>query len=81
MFWVFGPPFRKCVVWCVCFLLVGNHTRAQARIDSGEDVIVGVNKYKPTTEALIDVLQIDNAAVAAGQVIIIFTICTMLAFL
>ncbi len=40
----------------------------QARIDSGEDVIVGVNKYKPTKEDLIDVLQIDNAAVAAGQV-------------
>ena len=42
--------------------------KKQARIDSGEDVIVGVNKYKPAKEELIDVLQIDNAAVAKSQI-------------
>ena len=36
-------------------------TRKQARIDSGTDVIVGVNKYKLDTEDDIDVLMIDNA--------------------
>lgn len=42
--------------------------RKQARIDRGEDVIVGVNKYRPTTETPIDVLDIDNAAVRESQV-------------
>jgi methylmalonyl-CoA mutase len=42
--------------------------KKQARIDSGEDVIVGVNKYKPTKEGLVDVLQIDNAQVAQAQI-------------
>jgi len=40
----------------------------QARIDSGEDVIVGVNKYKLDEEALIDTLDIDNHAVRDNQV-------------
>ncbi len=40
----------------------------QARIDSGEDVIVGVNKYKLGEEALIDTLDIDNHAVRDNQV-------------
>ncbi len=40
----------------------------QARIDRGEDVIVGVNKYKPTTEDQVDVLDIDNIAVLKSQV-------------
>jgi hypothetical protein len=42
--------------------------RKQARIDSGEDVIVGVNKYRPTKEDAVDVLQIDNSAVLRQQV-------------
>jgi methylmalonyl-CoA mutase cobalamin-binding domain/chain len=42
--------------------------RKQARIDSGEDVIVGVNKYRPTKEDVVDVLQIDNSAVLRQQV-------------
>ena len=41
--------------------------RRQASIDSGKEVIVGVNKYKPTTEQKTDVLKIDNQAVLAGQ--------------
>src|SRR5437870_2107482 len=35
----------------------------QARIDSGKDVIVGVNKYKLATEDAIETLDIDNVAV------------------
>ena len=37
--------------------------RRQARIDRGDDVIVGVNKYRLASEDEIDVLDIDNAAV------------------
>ena len=40
----------------------------QARIDSKEDVVVGVNKYKLAQEAPIDVLSIDNKAVRDSQI-------------
>ena len=40
----------------------------QARIDSGRDVIVGVNKYKLDEEAPIETLAIDNHAVRENQV-------------
>ena len=40
----------------------------QARIDSGQDVIVGVNKYKLAEEAPIETLAIDNHAVRESQV-------------
>ena len=40
----------------------------QAKIDSGSDVIVGVNKYKLDKEDLVDVLMIDNDRVREGQV-------------
>jgi methylmalonyl-CoA mutase len=40
----------------------------QARIDSGKDVIVGVNKYKLKTEDAIDSLSIDNVRVRDQQV-------------
>ncbi|HNN47139.1 MAG TPA: methylmalonyl-CoA mutase family protein, partial [Azospira sp.] len=40
----------------------------QARIDSGKDVIVGVNKYKLAKEDPIDILDIDNHAVREAQV-------------
>jgi len=40
----------------------------QARIDSGKDVIVGVNKYKLTTEDAIETRDIDNAMVRENQV-------------
>ena len=40
----------------------------QARIDSGKDVIVGVNKYKLAREDAIDILDIDNHAVRDSQV-------------
>jgi methylmalonyl-CoA mutase len=40
----------------------------QARIDSGKDVIVGVNKYKLAKEDPIDILAIDNVKVRYGQI-------------
>jgi len=42
--------------------------RKQARIDSGHDMIVGVNAYHSAEETLIPVLDIDNAAVRESQV-------------
>jgi methylmalonyl-CoA mutase len=42
--------------------------RRQARVDRGEDVIVGVNKYVPEDPELVDVLAIDNTAVRKAQV-------------
>jgi methylmalonyl-CoA mutase len=40
----------------------------QARIDSGKDVIVGVNKYKLAKEDLVETLSIDNVKVRDGQI-------------
>lgn len=40
----------------------------QARIDKGEDVIVGVNKYSAETKQVIDVLEVDNHAVRENQI-------------
>ena len=42
--------------------------RKQARIDRGEDVIVGVNKYPPPQEDPVEILEIDNAAVRESQI-------------
>ncbi|BDA80821.1 methylmalonyl-CoA mutase [Leptospira kobayashii] len=42
--------------------------RKQARIDSGKDVIVGVNRYRLDKEAPIDILDIDNTAVREAQI-------------
>ena len=41
--------------------------KKQARIDRGEDVIVGVNKYKVETHDAVDVLEIDNEQVRESQ--------------
>ena len=40
----------------------------QARIDRGEEIIVGVNKYQPDHNQEIDILKIDNKAVREAQV-------------
>ncbi len=40
----------------------------QARVDKGEDVIVGVNKYRPENADEIDFLDVDNVKVREGQV-------------
>jgi methylmalonyl-CoA mutase len=42
--------------------------RRQARVDSGEDVIVGVNKYRLAEETPLEVRDIDNTAVREAQV-------------
>ena len=39
-----------------------------ARVDRGEDVIVGVNKYRKADEDPIDILDVDNVAVREAQV-------------
>jgi len=39
-----------------------------ARVDKGEDVIVGVNKYKLANEDEIDILDVDNVAVREAQI-------------
>ncbi|NOZ42771.1 MAG: methylmalonyl-CoA mutase, partial [Alphaproteobacteria bacterium] len=42
--------------------------RKQARIDRGEDVVVGVNKYRLEKEDAIDILDVDNDAVREAQI-------------
>jgi len=42
--------------------------RTQARIDSGRQPVIGVNKFRPDNEDMLDVLKIDNSAVRAEQV-------------
>ncbi|RKP11024.1 methylmalonyl-coenzyme A mutase-like protein [Thamnocephalis sphaerospora] len=42
--------------------------RRQARIDSGQETIVGVNKYRLEKETPIEVLAIDNTAVRQSQI-------------
>lgn len=41
--------------------------RAQARIDSGRQPVIGVNKYRPDADQPIEVLKVDNSAVRAQQ--------------
>jgi methylmalonyl-CoA mutase len=48
----------------------------QARIDSGRDVIVGVNKYKLTTQDAVDIREVDNVAVREAQIARLKTIKT-----
>jgi len=42
--------------------------RAQARIDAGQQTVVGVNKYKPAEDRAVDVLRVDNSAVRQLQI-------------
>jgi methylmalonyl-CoA mutase len=42
--------------------------RKQARIDRGEDVIVGVNKYRPDREDAVEILEVDNRVVRDAQI-------------
>ena len=42
--------------------------RRQARVERGQDVVVGVNRYRPSQETQVDLLDVDNAAVLAAQV-------------
>ncbi|MGZ8370887.1 MAG: methylmalonyl-CoA mutase, partial [Caulobacteraceae bacterium] len=42
--------------------------RTQARIDTGDQVVVGVNRYRPETPDDVPVLKVDNAAVRTRQI-------------
>ena len=42
--------------------------KRQAMIDRGEEVVVGVNKYKPTRSDPVEILDVDNMAVREAQV-------------
>jgi methylmalonyl-CoA mutase len=42
--------------------------RTQARIDSGQQTVVGLNKYRPAAAEQIDVLKVDNTAVREAQI-------------
>lgn len=42
--------------------------RRQAAIDRGEEVIVGVNKYRPPSEPPVEILEVDNTKVCAQQI-------------
>ena len=42
--------------------------RAQARIDSGRQAIIGVNRFRPTAPEAVPVLKVDNAAVRKTQI-------------
>jgi len=42
--------------------------RKQARIDSGAEAIIGVNKYRLAKEDALDILDIDNSAVREAQI-------------
>ena len=42
--------------------------KTQARIDAGEQAVIGINKYRPTVDTPIDVLRVDNSAVRKLQI-------------
>src|SRR6202171_915692 len=42
--------------------------KTQARIDSGHQIVVGVNRYRPQTESEIEILRVDNSAVRTLQI-------------
>ena len=54
-----GMPMRR---------IEESSARRQARIERGEDVIVGVNKYPPQESDVVDARLIDNSEVRAAQV-------------
>ena len=42
--------------------------RKQARLDSGQDILVGVNKYRTDEKSEIEILEVDNSAVRLSQI-------------
>ena len=42
--------------------------RKQARIDSGKDIIVGINRFRPEKEEPIEILEVDNTKVRQSQI-------------
>ena len=61
IFLVFSLPCRLCSI-------EESAAKKQARIDSKQEVIVGVNKYKLAKQDATDVLRIDNTKVREQQV-------------
>ena len=57
-----------CVHACVQMRIEESAARKQARVDSGRDVVVGVNKYVLKEQDPLDVLSIDNTEVRAKQI-------------
>ena len=49
-------------------MLFRSSARKQARIDSGKDIIVGLNKYRLEKEDPIEILDVDNSAVRESQI-------------
>ncbi|MFY1700006.1 methylmalonyl-CoA mutase [Solwaraspora sp. WMMA2101] len=43
--------------------------RTQARIDSGRQPVIGVNRFRPDADEPVDVLKVDNTAVRAAQLV------------
>ena len=42
--------------------------RTQARIDSGQQSVIGVNRYHPENDSVVNVLRVDNAEVRSSQI-------------
>lgn len=42
--------------------------RKQARLDSGQDILVGVNKFRTQEKSAIEILEVDNTAVRTSQI-------------
>ena len=42
--------------------------RTQARIDSGEQAVIGVNRFRPLSEPPLETLRVDNSAVRGAQI-------------
>ncbi|NWP56902.1 methylmalonyl-CoA mutase family protein, partial [Escherichia coli] len=42
--------------------------KTQARIDAGRQAVIGVNKYKPSDEAPIEILKVENSTVRRLQI-------------
>ncbi|MDV7186205.1 methylmalonyl-CoA mutase [Lutibacter sp. TH_r2] len=42
--------------------------RKQARLDSGQDILVGVNKFQTTEKSNIEILEVDNTVVRESQI-------------
>ena len=54
-----GMPMRR---------IEESSARRQARVERGEDVVVGVNKYRPDEDGQVEALEIDNSEVRRSQI-------------
>ena len=56
------------ILYIISCTYVYINTLIQARIDTKEDVVVGINKYRLEKETPIEVLRIDNGSVRRSQI-------------